>query len=109
MSETKPLVSIVTPMHNEADHLVECIESVLAQTFDNWEYTIVDNQSTERVPSRSPVGTPRSIHGSECRETQVIYLHWRITTTRSDKSHPAASIARWCLRTTGCFRSVWSA
>jgi glycosyltransferase involved in cell wall biosynthesis len=47
MSVTKPLVSIVTPMHNEAEYLAECVESVLAQTYRNWEYTIVDNQSTD--------------------------------------------------------------
>jgi len=44
---TPPLVSVVTPFHNTEAYLGECIESVLAQTFDNWEYTIVDNQSTD--------------------------------------------------------------
>ena len=44
---TQPLVSIVTPMYNEAAHLVECIESVVAQTYDNWEYTVVDNCSSD--------------------------------------------------------------
>src|SRR5580704_12459641 len=42
-----PFVSIVTPVHNEAEHLAECIESVLAQTYQNWDYTIVDNCSTD--------------------------------------------------------------
>jgi glycosyltransferase involved in cell wall biosynthesis len=43
----QPLVSIVTPVHNEAPYLAECIESVMAQSYGNWDYTIVDNCSTD--------------------------------------------------------------
>jgi glycosyltransferase involved in cell wall biosynthesis len=42
-----PLVSIVTPVYNGAEYLAECIESVLAQTYQNWDYTIVNNCSTD--------------------------------------------------------------
>jgi glycosyltransferase involved in cell wall biosynthesis len=38
---------VVTPVYNEQEHLAECIESVLAQTYTNWDYTIVDNCSTD--------------------------------------------------------------
>jgi len=44
---SQPLVSIVTPLYNEARHLAECIESVLGQTYQNWDYTVVDNCSTD--------------------------------------------------------------
>jgi glycosyltransferase involved in cell wall biosynthesis len=46
-SEVQPLVSIVTPVYNGEKYLAECIESVLAQTYENWEYTIVNNCSTD--------------------------------------------------------------
>jgi len=43
-----PLVSIVTPVYNYDKYLTECIESVLAQTYEHWEYVIVNNCSTDR-------------------------------------------------------------
>jgi len=42
-----PFVSIVTPFFNTQEFLAECIESVLPQTYRNWEYVLVDNQSTD--------------------------------------------------------------
>lgn len=42
-----PLVSVVTPVHNGEPYLAECIESVLAQTYEHWEYTVSDNASTD--------------------------------------------------------------
>jgi glycosyltransferase involved in cell wall biosynthesis len=42
-----PLVSIITPFYNTEQYLAECIESVLAQTYSNWEYILVNNQSTD--------------------------------------------------------------
>lgn len=42
-----PHVSIVTPVYNGEPYLAECIESVLAQTYTSWDYTIVNNCSTD--------------------------------------------------------------
>jgi len=44
-----PLVSIVTPAYNGAEFLSECIESVLRQTYENWEYVLVNNCSTDNT------------------------------------------------------------
>jgi glycosyltransferase involved in cell wall biosynthesis len=43
----RPLVSVVTPVYNGESTLVECIESVLSQTYANFEYVIVNNCSTD--------------------------------------------------------------
>jgi glycosyltransferase involved in cell wall biosynthesis len=45
--ESNPLVSVVTPFYNSEEFLAECIESVLRQTYANWEYVLVDNRSTD--------------------------------------------------------------
>jgi glycosyltransferase involved in cell wall biosynthesis len=45
--ESPPLVSFVTPFYNTREFLAECIESVLRQTYSNWEYVLVDNCSTD--------------------------------------------------------------
>jgi glycosyltransferase involved in cell wall biosynthesis len=44
-----PLVSVVTPVYNGEPFIRECIESVLAQTYPHWDYTIVNNCSTDRT------------------------------------------------------------
>lgn len=43
-----PLVSVLTPVYNGEEFLQQCIESVLNQTYKNWEYIIVNNCSTDR-------------------------------------------------------------
>ena len=47
-SKHMPLVSVVTPVYNYDQYLAECVESVLAQTYENWEFVIVNNRSTDR-------------------------------------------------------------
>lgn len=47
--KTEPFVNVVTPVYNGEAFLVECIDSVLAQEYDNFDYTIINNRSTDRT------------------------------------------------------------
>lgn len=74
-STDAPLVSILTPVYNGEKYLAECIESVLAQTFGNWEYHIVNNKSTD--------GTLRIAQDFAAKDSRI-----RVSTNRDFVSMP---------------------
>ena len=39
--------SIIIPVYNAANYLVECLESVVQQTYHNWACILVDDGSTD--------------------------------------------------------------
>jgi glycosyltransferase involved in cell wall biosynthesis len=68
--EAQPTVSVVIPVYNGAEYLAECIESVLAQTHQNWDCIIVNNCSADDskgIANRYAAKDPR-IHVHENRE-----------------------------------------
>lgn len=78
MRNDQPLVSIVMNCYNSDTYLIEAIESVFAQTYENWEIIFWDNQSTDKsakivksyddkrvkyfyAPSHTPLGEARNL------------------------------------------------
>ncbi|HFU4561505.1 TPA: glycosyltransferase family 2 protein [Streptococcus suis] len=43
----KPLISIIVPVYNVENYLDECIQTVLAQTYSNWELLLINDGSTD--------------------------------------------------------------
>jgi len=55
-------VSIITPTYNHARFIVDCIQSVQAQTYEDWEMLIVNDGSTDataEIVARYIVNEPR--------------------------------------------------
>jgi len=46
-----PLVSIITPVYNSERYIVECMDSVRAQTTSDWEQIVIDDCSTDSTTS----------------------------------------------------------
>jgi glycosyltransferase involved in cell wall biosynthesis len=49
MADSKPLVSIGMPVYNEERYLERALQSLLSQSFENFELIISDNASTDRT------------------------------------------------------------
>lgn len=44
-----PLISIIVPVYNAEKYLSKCLDSIVAQTFDDWECILVNDASPDEV------------------------------------------------------------
>ena len=80
---TGPLVSIISPIYNEEQHIAEMVDSALAQTYGNWELVLVDDGSTDgtvRIVENYVADDPRiriyrTDHGGPRHAFNQAYAH----------------------------------
>ena len=49
MKKTIPAISIIIPMYNVEKYIGECLDSILAQTFTDYEVIAVDDCSSDKT------------------------------------------------------------
>ena len=47
----KPEISVITAVYNIGKYLGQCLDSMLAQTFHEWELIVIDDGSTDDSPA----------------------------------------------------------
>lgn len=65
--DTKPLISVIVPVYRVEEYLPQCIESVLAQTYQNLEIILVDDGS--------PDGSGAICDAYAARDSRIRVLH----------------------------------
>lgn len=55
-----PIVSVIIPCYNQAQYLAECLDSVMAQTFQDFEVIVVNDGSTEGIDILQTLNYPKT-------------------------------------------------
>ena len=71
MKKTIPAVSIIIPMYNTEKYIGECLDSILAQTFTDYEVIVVDDCSTDKSCEVVESYLPK-FNGKEVDKLQLI-------------------------------------
>jgi glycosyltransferase involved in cell wall biosynthesis len=80
-----PRVSVVMPVYNGAEFLEECLASVAAQTFQSWEFIIVNNCSTD--------GTAKIADAFAARDRRFRPIHCSEFVPKTDNYNRAIAYA----------------
>ena len=82
------MVSFITPVYNGAAYLSECIQSVLDQTYENFEYIIVDNCSTDASLkiAKKAAATDSRISVVRCQEHVGVIQNWNRSMRSVDRN-----------------------
>jgi teichuronic acid biosynthesis glycosyltransferase TuaG len=53
VEQKQPLVSVIMPAYNAEEYISEAVQSVMAQTYTNWELLILDDCSTDGTADKA--------------------------------------------------------
>jgi glycosyltransferase involved in cell wall biosynthesis len=78
VQSSAPHVTVVTPLYNGAEHLRDCMESVLAQCYQNWTHVLVNNCSTDAslVVAQEIARRDARVRVVDCREFLPMAMNW---------------------------------
>lgn len=62
-----PAISVIVPVYQAEALLPQCVESVLAQTFSDWELLLIDDGSRD--------GSPTLCDGYAARDPRIRVFH----------------------------------
>lgn len=62
----QPLVSVIMPAYNAEKYIGQSVESVIGQTFHNWELIVIDDGSTDK--------TAQTIKGYAVKDNRIKYI-----------------------------------
>jgi len=84
--KTNPLVSVITPTFNRADFIEHAVNSVLKQTYSNFELFIVDDGSTDDTRKRldNALEDPRVHYLYQPNQGQSVARNRGITESKGD-------------------------
>ncbi len=74
----KGIVSIIIPMYNREKYIAECLESVLCQSYQNFEIILIDDGSTDRT-----IEIASQIAENESRIKLIIQDHYGVSAARN--------------------------
>ena len=75
-----PAVSVIIPMYNAEKYIGECLNSILAQTFTNFEVIVVDDYSTD--------------NGAAIVESYMPKFNGKLKLLRTEKNSGSAAVPR---------------
>lgn len=82
----EPQISVITAVHNGAEHLEQCLESIHSQSFEDYEHIVVDDGSSD--------ATPAILESWRNRDSRIRVLRNRENLGRANARNRAIAVSR---------------